>query len=401
MYKGFFKVESMQKPKRGNLKSYSNKRASYAKSFAVCFAIVTLASCGEKTGNSMFQTVKNAADAYRSYLSEVRKEANLPTDRLIEKINDWQSLRDSVSACVAKDTANRIHANYESEIRGLHDSLRIEFTRLALEKPRTFADVLLIREQTSQYRQDTELMRSAAEAGPFFKPLDSVPTYKGSANAVVEKYRMFLSKTLKSGISGKSEMLAFIKEEDRLFRSLLSHLPELADIARSTDQDNAHIHLTNQKQINTTVMLQLFYDDFLSFVPLQLPQLLDVTTMEQPQFYDDYVLLSFPLADPYDLEEVMDIFEDDMELITLYHHIPSSATTFGSSTCAYSNPAFGQMFKMNARVSDTGKVDRIDVTIYESLEFMCSDICLDLKLHEKTGHFKYRKTKEELLAEFI
>ena len=29
-------------------------------------------------------------------------------------------------------------------------------------------------------------------------------------------------------------------------------------------------------------MLQLFYDDFLSFVPLQLPQLLDVTTMEQP-----------------------------------------------------------------------------------------------------------------------
>lgn len=130
-------------------------------------------------------------------------------------------------------------------------------------------------------------------------------------------------------------------------------------------------------------MLQLFYDDFLSFVPLQLPQLLDVTTMEQPQFYDDYVLLSFPLADPYDLEEVMDIFEDDMELITLYHHIPSSATTFGSSTCAYSNPAFGQMFKMNARVSDTGKVDRIDVTIYESLEFMCSDICLDLKLHEK------------------
>ena len=241
MHKGLFKVESMQKSKKGNLKSYSKKRVSYAKSFAVCFAIVTLVSCGEKTGNSMFQTVKNAADAYRSYLFEVRKEANLPTDRLIEKINDWQSLRDSVSACVAKDTVNRIHANYESEIRGLHDSLRIEFTRLALEKPRTFADVLLLREQTSQYRQDTELMQSAAEVEPFFKPLDSVPTYKGSANAVVEKYRMFLSKTLKSGISGKSEMLAFIKEEDRLFRSFLSHLPELADadlsaITRDTEK---------------------------------------------------------------------------------------------------------------------------------------------------------------------
>ena len=148
-------------------------------------------------------------------------------------------------------------------------------------------------------------------------------------------------------------------------------------------------------------MLRHFLNDFLSFVPLQLPQLLDVTTMEEPQFYGDYVLLTFPLRDTYELEEVMDMFEDDMELITLYHHIPMPTEQYGHSTCAYSNPAFGQMFKMNARVTDTGKVDRIDVTIYDSLEFMCSDICLDLKLHEQGGYFKYRKNKEELLAEFI
>ena len=44
----------------------------------------------------------------------------------------------------------------------------------------------------------------------------------------------------------------------------------------------------------------------MTFVPLQLPQLLDVTTMEEAQFYGDYALLTFPLRDPYDLEEVMD-----------------------------------------------------------------------------------------------
>ena len=148
-------------------------------------------------------------------------------------------------------------------------------------------------------------------------------------------------------------------------------------------------------------MLQLFYDDFLSFVPLQLPQLLDVTTMEQPRFYDDYVLLSFPLADPYDLEEVMDIFEDDMELITLYHHIPSSATTFGSSTCAYSNPAFGQMFKMNAKTDTEGNVNSILVTIYDSLEQMYGDLCLDLELHSKSGFLKYKKDKSDVLMNFI
>ena len=56
---------------------------------------------------------------------------------------------------------------------------------------------------------------------------------------------------------------------------------------------------------------------------------------------------------------------------------------------------------MNARITDTGKADRIDVTIYDSLEFMCSDLCLDLKLHEQCGYFKYRKNKVELLAEFV
>ena len=63
-------------------------------------------------------------------------------------------------------------------------------------------------------------------------------------------------------------------------------------------------------------MLRHFLDDFMSFVPLQMPQLLNVATMEEPQFYGDYVLLTFPLRDPYDLEEVMDIFEDDLKLHT-------------------------------------------------------------------------------------
>ncbi|MCD8313067.1 MAG: hypothetical protein LUC24_02805, partial [Bacteroidales bacterium] len=60
-----------------------------------------------------------------------------------------------------------------------------------------------------------------------------------------------------------------------------------------------------------------------------------------------------------------------------------------------------QMFKMNARTNEAGKVDRIDVTIYESLEFMCADLSLDLELHGKSGYFKFAKTKAELLAEFI
>ena len=132
----------------------------------------------------------------------------------------------------------------------------------------------------------------------------------------------------------------------------------------------------------------------MSFVPLQMSQLLNVATMEEPQFYGDYVLLTFPLRDPYDLEEVMDIFEDDMELITLYQHVPVGLEKSGHSTCAYSNPAFGQMFKMNARTDADGKVNRIIATMY-------GDLCLDLKLHAGNGSFKYKKNQEDVLLDFM
>lgn len=107
------------------------------------------------------------------------------------------------------------------------------------------------------------------------------------------------------------------------------------------------------------------------------------------------------VAHPYELDEVMDMFEDDMELITLYHHIPMRTEKFGHSTCAYSNPAFGQMFKMNAKTDTEGNVNSILVTIYDSLEQMYGDLCLDLELHSKSGFLKYKKDKSDVLMNFI
>lgn len=211
-----------------NIKSYSHKPRLFAKFLAVCFVAIATASCGNRSGNSMFPTGDNATDSYRSYLSEVRKKDSLSTWELIRSVNEWQSLRDSVFACIGRDTATLPHRGHESVALALHDSLRIEFSRLALSAPRTFRDVLLIKEQTSGYRNDKKLMRAVAETRPFFNSLDSVPTYKGNGKAVIERYRSFLARTLDSGINSKDDMLTFIKEEDRLFRSFLARLPELA-----------------------------------------------------------------------------------------------------------------------------------------------------------------------------
>lgn len=111
----------------------------------------------------------------------------------------------------------------------LHDSLQTEFMRLANSTPKTFKDVLLIKERTSPYRQDAELAQAVATAEPFFDSLDSIPLYRKTEKNIVSVYKTFLAQTLKSGINSKDELLDFIREEDRLFRSFLAHLPELAD----------------------------------------------------------------------------------------------------------------------------------------------------------------------------
>ena len=204
MCKGLFKVKSERKIKGVDVISYFKQQSVLAKGVAVCFAIFILASCGKNTDDSMFQTSESAVNAYRTYLSDMRSMETLSTEHLIEALNGWQALRDSVFVRIAKDTANCIHANYESEIRGLHDSLRIEFTRLALEKSRTFADVLLIKEKTSQYRQDTELAQAVTDAESFFRSLDSVAPCHGNAKQTVSAYQSFLANTLKSGIDSNT-----------------------------------------------------------------------------------------------------------------------------------------------------------------------------------------------------
>ena len=149
-------------------------------------------------------------------------------------------------------------------------------------------------------------------------------------------------------------------------------------------------------------MLKRLLDDFLTEVPLQLPGLLDIQQMGKPVFYDDYVLLLFDVKNPCTIEEMLDTMEDELDMVILYHHIPNISYGFGRSCCAYSNPNFERMFKMNASTNERGLVDHINVTIYDSLEFMCADICVDLKLHaKKLGHFKYERSKEKVLFDFI
>ena len=148
-------------------------------------------------------------------------------------------------------------------------------------------------------------------------------------------------------------------------------------------------------------MLRKYFEEFMADVPEQLPQLIHKSWMKKPIIYDEYILLEFNFPQAVSLEDIMNMFEDQMELIILYHMVPATSTSFGHCCCAYTNPAFGHMYKMNVMIDGNGLVNRVTVTIFDSLEFMGGDLCNDLELHAKTGSFKYRQNKFEVLSYFI
>lgn len=147
-------------------------------------------------------------------------------------------------------------------------------------------------------------------------------------------------------------------------------------------------------------MIQDSIENFKSLAPVFLPELFDQAHIDDIDIDEETAKISYTLQNKTDLEDVMDMFEDQMELTILYHFIPSLFTDFGHQCCAYSDPQFGHMFKIHACTNGSGLVENLTVTLYDSLDSMCTDLIEDLELHENRGKFIHMVPKEDLLVEF-
>ena len=85
------------------------------------------------------------ADTYRGYLSEIRRLDHLTAKELAGHLKRWQTVKDSVFARLRRDTLGLPGSDACKVCEGIHDSLRIEFSRLALSGPRTYGELLLLK----------------------------------------------------------------------------------------------------------------------------------------------------------------------------------------------------------------------------------------------------------------
>lgn len=233
--------------------SYLNIILSAAGISVMSVAVFTLASCSGESGKPYGKVQDTSAGIYREYLSGLRTQDGLSFESLKARLGQWQTVRDSVFARIRQDTARQHNADTRKECLLLHDSIRVELSRLVMSKPRTYKEVLTLKELFSPYAGDEELQHSAKAIRPFFGSLDNRPAYRGNREQILSAYRAFLSGTLNNGIHDRGDLEGFIEKEDALFRAFLARLHDfgeidMSDITRDTEKCCSEVFLAAERQ---------------------------------------------------------------------------------------------------------------------------------------------------------
>ncbi len=141
--------------------------------------------------------------------------------------------------------------------------------------------------------------------------------------------------------------------------------------------------------------------EFLAVMPAQLPDLLDRKTMDPPAVYDDYAQLTYHPVKRLTVSQVSDMFEEQANLRLLYHRVASDGLVGWQVCCAFSNPGYRRMYKLNAEADANGVVRTVTAYIFESIDVMRSTLRLELAEHRKAGGMVYQIDDAELIRMFF
>ncbi len=210
-----------------------------AASLAIAVAITSITSCASDKHH--WHSGVEAVNEYRDFLEQTRKSSNNSMEAIAKDIVAWQTLEDSVYAFIENDTAKHKPHYYPLDIvRNIHDSVREEILNRAKAQPRSLKDVYLLKRTTNRCARDPKIGEAAKAAMPFFLSLDSVNIYNSDCRSIVRRYRTYLYNVEKRGINDREQWLSFMREEDRLFRSFVTHMHEMdgvsaTDITKTTE----------------------------------------------------------------------------------------------------------------------------------------------------------------------
>ncbi len=139
---------------------------------------------------------------------------------------------------------------------------------------------------------------------------------------------------------------------------------------------------------------------FMILAPLVLPKLIDSKKCQDTDIAEDSAILEFNLEEAFPIGCVMDMLDDEMDLILLYHGMRRDNPHI-HHCCFFASPKTGQsMYKINVTTNDSEFVKNISVTIFDSIDIWEDELETDLATHTGSFDFIEALSQQELLSIF-
>lgn len=229
----------------------------------ILHATCALLSCASNEHNAESSNIDQAYDSYTSLLGQLRHCDKMKAVELTSAINSWQTLRDSLYRMLWTDSSH-VHDNFAVNVQTKGDSIRTELIRLASTYDFTLKELSYIKRYTTLniYRGQIRNLQHIGDSISIH--MDEVVPYRYTNSELLYYYNSFLDKCIANKIRSDASLDAFLAEEDRLFRTFLTHINEwndmhLAEITTKTKEicDSIYHHACTEELGQTTTLVKM------------------------------------------------------------------------------------------------------------------------------------------------
>ena len=173
-----------------------------------------------------FKTSVDAVEGCKKELAELKEMDDVSVENLAKATSAWLEIQDSAYSVFSRDTTINLRSPVAMAYFVVSDSIRGELKRLAFANPRSLRDVMFLKLNTATARKKIEKSDVYKEALDFYDKLDKQDTYPNlTKTLIVYSALLHNAKPFKH----ESELLGFISEEDRCFRSLMKFLSQVSN----------------------------------------------------------------------------------------------------------------------------------------------------------------------------
>lgn len=199
-----------------------------------CLILACAASLVACDTHPSFKSSIEAVEGCKKELAQLKEEKEMSIGELAKATSSWLEIQDSAYSVFSKDTAITLRSPVAAAYFVISDSIRSEIKRLAFSQSRTLRDVMYLKLNTAAGKDKVERSDTYKEAIAFYKKLDEQELYPDLPKAL-QAYSSLLAKTKPFKTEG--QLLLFVAEEDRCFRSLMEHLSQVdnEDLQKLTD----------------------------------------------------------------------------------------------------------------------------------------------------------------------